>query len=224
MKFRVVCISRTLAAGGETIGRATAQRLGFRFVDDEIIRAAARTAQVDPETVAATEHKQPLLKRLIDALASAGSAAEDQAGAFPLSVASSVPSAFVHESGPAPYRALPDDLRNLIRATIHTVAEQGRVVIAAHAASMALGGANGVLRVLITASPETRARRLAVSDGGSERDAAASVASSDRERRDYFRRFYQIEEELPTHYDLVINTDVMSPEQAVSLIVSVAQS
>jgi len=55
MAFSVVCISRTLAAGGEAVGRAVAPRLGYRFVDEEIVSKAAQKAQVDPAVVAATE-------------------------------------------------------------------------------------------------------------------------------------------------------------------------
>ena len=46
------------------------------------------------------------------------------------------------------------------------------------------------------------------------------MRDSDRERTDYFRRFYGLDQELPTHYDLVINTDQILPEQAVNLIVA----
>jgi cytidylate kinase len=53
--------------------------------------------------------------------------------------------------------------------------------------------------------------------------AAAAIATSDRDRGDYFRRFYDVAEELPTHYDLVVNTDVLTPEQAGDLIVYAAQ-
>ena len=48
------------------------------------------------------------------------------------------------------------------------------------------------------------------------------MRNSDRERADYFRRFYDIDEELPTHYDIVVNTDTLGPEQAVNLIVAAA--
>ena len=41
MAAKVVCISRTLAAGGEEIGQAVAERLGFRVIDAEIIQRAA---------------------------------------------------------------------------------------------------------------------------------------------------------------------------------------
>src|SRR5262245_5238607 len=66
MVVRVVCISRTIGAEGERIGHATAERLGFRYVDEQIITQAARQAQVDPALVAATEHRQPLLQRLLE--------------------------------------------------------------------------------------------------------------------------------------------------------------
>jgi len=53
MKTRVVCISRTIAAGGEAVGEIVASRLGFRYVDEEIISRAANQAQVDAKLVAA---------------------------------------------------------------------------------------------------------------------------------------------------------------------------
>ena len=48
-------------------------------------------------------------------------------------------------------------LRVLIRETIEQTAAQGNVVIVAHAASHALPQRSDALRVLVTASPETRA-------------------------------------------------------------------
>ena len=216
MSFRVVCISRTIAAGGESIGRAVAERLGFRYVDEQIIEKAAQQAQVDPALVAAAEHRQSLLKRVLDKMALGA----ELAGTVTL--ATGVPlDVFVPPS--TGYRAMPDDLRVMIRAAIDEVARAGQVVIVAHAASMALGGVEGVLRVLVTASPETRAQRLTKAQGTSAADATAAVAASDRERRDYLQSFYKIKEELPTHYDLVINTDVLTPAEASAVITMVAQ-
>jgi CheY-like chemotaxis protein len=47
---------------------------------------------------------------------------------------------------------------------------------------------------------------------------ARAVNNSDAGRADYLKRFYGISEELPTHYDLVVNTDAVSVEQAAGLI------
>lgn len=214
MGFAVVCISRTLAAGGEDIGRAVAERLGYRFVDEEIIFKASQLAQVQPGVVAAAEHKQPLLRRLMDKLATA----QEMVG--PITMATGLPLEFFPVGG-AP-RADADDLRILIRAAIHEVAQAGQAVIVAHAASMALAGRPDILRVLVTASDSQRAERIAAAEKLSAKDATAAIAKSDRERNEYFQTFYKIKQELPTHYDLVINTDVISPEGAVSLITCAA--
>jgi cytidylate kinase len=48
--------------------------------------------------------------------------------------------------------------------------------------------------------------------------ATKAVKDSDSGRRDYLRRFYDVDQESPTDYDIVINTDVVSSEQAADLI------
>jgi cytidylate kinase len=116
-----------------------------------------------------------------------------------------------------------ENLRAVIRDAIAEAASQGDVVIVAHAASMALSDVDGVLRVLVTASPETRARRLAAGGLKSD-DAAKEIRASDRARADYFKRFYGLDAELPTHYDLVVNTDRLDPKQAAALVAAAARA
>jgi hypothetical protein len=212
MAARVVCISRTIAALGEEIGSLVAERLSFRYVDEQVIERAARLAQVDPKLVEAAEHRQSLLRSLFGKL----SAARDLIGPATLAVAAP---GFPKRPG---YQATPEDLRLLIRAAIDELAREGQAVIVAHGASMTLATRADVVRVLVTASAETRARRLTVSRGLTAKAAGEAVASSDRNRRDYFRRFYELQEE-PTHYDLVVNTDVLTPEHAADVIVCAAQ-
>jgi len=63
MPTRVVTISHTTGAGGETIGRMVADRLGFRNIDEEILTLAAEKEGVDPELVADTERRKGFLSR-----------------------------------------------------------------------------------------------------------------------------------------------------------------
>ena len=210
MAAKVVCISRTLAAGGEEIGQAGGERLGFRVIDPGLIQRAAEKADVQPERVARTEHRQSLIRRLISSIAFAepsGVLAPEYYAVYP-------------EAALAVGQTLEERLRLLIREVIEEVATEGQAVIVAHAASMALSGREGVLRVLVTASDDERADRLVWAAGMERGGAEAAVRTSDRERADYFRRFYEIDQELPTHYDIVINTDALGPEQAVNLIVA----
>ena len=75
----------------------------------------------------------------------------------------------------------------------------------------------------ISASSETRARRLVESAELSSKAAEKQISESDGSRADYLRRFFGIDSELPTHYDLVVNTDTMSYEEAAALIVLAAR-
>jgi hypothetical protein len=48
------------------------------------------------------------------------------------------------------------------------------------------------------------------------------MRESDRERAAYLKRFYNVDRELPTLYDIVINTDVIPPAVAAQTIVDLA--
>ena len=203
MPAHVICISRTFAAGGEDVGRRVAEALGFRYVDEEIVEIAAEKAGLDPETVADAEKRRTLAMQLLDGLA--WSASATMTPTFR-------PSAFTGEAEAA-----------LIRTVIGETAERGDAVIVAHAASIALAGRAGVLRVLVTAPPEVRGRRAAENTGVDEAAGAKLVRDSDRDRAAYLKRFYGLAAELPTHYDLVVNSEFLSPEEAAALVVQASQ-
>lgn len=204
MSRSVVCVSRTTGAGGEEVARRVAAQLGLRYVDDEIISRAADLAGVSVEQVSQAEHSRPLVAAIIESMATLS----PESAAY-------LPRAAVNPT--LMYS-------HLIGHVIRETAEAGRVVIVAHGGSHALVGRPEVLRVLVTASPETRAARLAQASGMDERAAAKVVAESDRERARYLDRFYQVKHELPIHYDLALNTDAVDTETAATLIVAAARS
>jgi cytidylate kinase len=205
---QTICISHAPGAGGSAVGRAVAERLGFQYVDEEVILAAADWADLDPAIVADAERRKPLVERVLGGLATAGAEYTS-------------PEALGY--GWAAMGPDETDLRALIIDVLHAFADRGSVVIVSHAASFALADRD-VLRILVTASPETRARRVAKADGIGERDGARKVKREDDARADYLKRFYGVGHELPTHYDLVINTDAMTAEAAVGAIEGAAVS
>jgi cytidylate kinase len=206
-----VCVSRSLGAGGEAVGRGVAQRLGFRYVDEEVISLASEKAGIDPAVVAKAEEHTTFLSRLMDALA-----------ATPMEVEHLLP---LHQNVDRVPRArssetFPDEeLRRFIQAAIVEIADRGKAVIVAHGGSIALAGRKDVLRTLVTASVATRRGRLWPGRLLNEQEAARAVAESDLERARYLERFFEVSEEVPTLYDLVLNTDAVSIEQAVDAIV-----
>ena len=204
MTHQAVCISHATGADGAAVGRAVAERLGFRYIDDEVIAEAGEWAELDPALVADAERRKPLVARLLGHMTEGGSAQRLSSGEW---------------ARTAPTDA---DLRVLIADVLRSFADQGSVVIVSHAASFALAGRE-VLRVLVTASDETRARRVSETSGTDERDAARQVRTEDGARADYLKRFYGVDRELPTHFDIVINTDALTTEQAADLIASAAK-
>jgi cytidylate kinase len=192
---RVVCISRCAGAGGETVGRLLSERLRYRYVDEEIVSLAAERGGADPDHVADTEQRKSLAARLLSQLAHTAPDA-DLTGV----------------------RMAPEEHRALIRDVIHEVAVQGNAVIVAHAASYALAGRDGVLRVLVTAPPEARARQVAAAQGIEAGEASKTIREADAARADYLKRFYGVERELPEQYDLVVNTEGLAPQQAAAVI------
>jgi cytidylate kinase len=205
-----VCISATDGSSGEQVGQLVAGGLGFRLVNEELISRAANHAGVAPHEVADVERRRSFVRRMLEELAPGTVMAGMAFGAV------------VPQEVDLGDRS--DEMRAFIRRAIEDVAAEGDAVIVSHAASFALCDHHGVLRVLVTAGPATRHRRLAEERGVDEAEAARLVKSGDTNRRDYLKRFYDVPAELPTQYDLVLNTDRLTPEQAADLIVRVAQS
>jgi cytidylate kinase len=206
MACRVVCISRAMGAGGEEVGRLVADRLGFVYVDEEIVSRTAAKAGIDAGSVADEEQRRSFVSRMLQALAQSGAEALAVGGGPPPQI----------DAGPTG-----EAVRVLIRETIEQTAAQGNVVIVAHAASYALPPGPNALRVLVTASPETRAKRLAEAEGFDKSGGVRAAKESDAARRDYLKRFYGVEE-APTHYDLVVNTDMLTFDDAAGLVAAAA--
>lgn len=206
MYYRTVCISSEDGAGGLATAAIAARSLALEVIDEEIVTRAAVEAGVDREVVTDVEQRKSKLMRLLEGLGpSAG-----------------VASGYVAPEMLSPVQPASDELRGLIKSVIEETAAAGGAMIVSHAASLALAAHDDVLRVFITASPATRANRMAGTLGLDEAQAARAVERSDANRADYIKRFYGISSEDPTHYDLVINTDRLSLQDAAELVVAAA--
>ena len=198
----VVCVSHATGSGGEEIGKQVAERLGYLYLDEEIVARAAAQGGLETRDIADEEQRRSFARRVLEVLAEGGGDAW-MLGAGAAAAMESV---------------RPADIRALIRETVAQTAARGRVVIVAHAASYAIEPSAASLRVLVTASPKTRARRVATKEAVGEAQAVRTIKDADAARRDYLKRFYGVDRETPTDYDLVINTDVFSTEQAADIV------
>jgi hypothetical protein len=169
--FGVVCISRADGAGGEDVGREVASRLGFRYIDEEVIDRAAERGGIEASSVSDAEKRRSMLRRLLDATG-------------PVSEVRQVAPVDDPSWRYVQTESRSETLRGLIREAIKESADEGQIVIVAHAASYALAGRPDSLRVLVTGSPDERGRRLG---GGESGPDDAAVRSSDKARASYLR-------------------------------------
>jgi len=206
MVARVVCISRAMFTGAESIAKDVANDLGFRYVDEEIVARAAEMKNFTAAEVASAEGRKSFISQVAADIADSAS---DLA-------------AYITQNKDAVRPT--DTMRNLIRESILDTAKEGNVVIVAHAASYALIRAKQVLRVLITGSEFGRVNKWAQTSGGrSPREAAEEIRESDAARASYLNRFYDVKQELPEHYDITLSIDCFQPEVIRQLIVTASK-
>ncbi len=220
MSSSVICISASDGANAEEVATAVSEALGFRVISEEIVGRAAAEAGVDQETIEDVEQRKSALMKVLERMALWG-AADPQ---FVLSSDAQITAGMIGVG--LPYSAgaprPSEELRGLIRSAIDEFMAAGDVVLLAHAASQSLAGRDDVLRVFVTASPPTRSARLSESLQVDTKEADSLVKKGDAGRADYLKRFYGIQQEQPTHYDIVVNTDSLTTEEAAAAIVSLA--
>jgi cytidylate kinase len=198
-----IAVAWTDGANAGEIAARVADQLGFRFLTGEILDRAAQQAGVDAATIASVEHRESLAARIWRSLSSLQVV---ELGGY---------NEFIADQTPA--------YREIIKDVVRTAAAEGSTVIGLHGASVTLAGTPGLLRVFITAPRDTRIARIVRERSVTEKEARATVEKTDADRRDYFRNFFNIEEERPTQYDLVINTETVSTDAAVRAILALAR-
>ena len=209
MNIRVISISRQVGTAGEEVAQAVSNRLGFRYIDYQVIQDAAQEAGVSPETVSEAEHSPPLLTRLLEALArNPGMPAVGWADPTPIATSPLFTSS---------------DYRRFVEQVIKATADKGDCVIVGHASQVILRSRFDTVRVLVTGSNAHRARRIRTGMGVEEKEALKIIEKTDHERLDYYRRFYDTGWLTPCSYDLCISTDHLKPEQAAELVVRAAE-
>lgn len=211
MTARVICISRLQSPVSADVGRQVADALGYQLVDEEIIQRAAESQGIAVEDLAEVERRRGVMQRILESIALSGGGAEGlMTGMMPVT--------------PSTVVSAPDSLRALIQKSIHETAEGGNVVIVSHAASYALCDRDDVLRVMLTASNDSRLAHAAASVGGDAKKAAKLVGDEDAGRASYLKKFYGVDAEDSCDYDLVLNAASLPAEVLTDLVVRAAST
>jgi len=108
---------------------------------------------------------------------------------------------------------------DLVQELILNLAAEEDLVILGHGGQFIFKGFPGALHVRIIANRLIRIRRVVEELRVDEAEASRLLEQSDADRAAYIRYHYGEDVEDPSHYDLVIRTDAISPAEAAHLIV-----
>ena len=197
----VVSISRQFGAGGRTLGQKVAARLGYQFVDQDLIDRVAEKANVSVEWVEAMEKEVGgRLMRILSSLVSSNFIERllgDSASDF-------------------------DEKKYIAFLTkvMRDIAEQGDAVVIGRASQVILADNPEVIRVLLVADMEDKINFMMKHYNLDRIAADRAISIGDKKRADLLSLFGVSDLDNPTHYHVVINTSTTSLKWAEDIVCS----
>lgn len=205
----VITISREVGSGGRTVGRKLAQELGVRYSDKELIDALKAKFNL---TVNAIEKLKGEKKNWLSD--------------FIYLVAPVPKSELLIVGGDGKYvqefrpEVTVNDVYLAEKEILQGIADEGSCVIAGRSGFFVLKDHPNKVDVFITASREHRIARVMRKQNLNREQAEAVVDSLDEARDNYVKRYTGTTRYDLRNYDMVLNMDDLSEDQAVSLILS----
>ena len=195
----VITISRQFGAGGKTIGKMVADRLGYTFVDEDIIQIIAEKAKVSPGWVESVEKEAGgRLSRIVTRMV----------------------------SKPLVERVLKDEYGYIdeqiyidyLVVIIAQMAEEGNVVFLDRGSQYILNDHPDAFHVLLINTFDNRVAFMTDRYDLTTQKATAVVKSEERRRTNLYKKIGKQDYDHPELYHMVINMAKMDLEEAVAAI------
>jgi cytidylate kinase len=199
----VITIARELGSGGSYIAQQVARRLGYAYMDREILQHAAKELGVEEvELKGRDERLQSFWDRLISVLA--------------LGCADGIYT-------PPPRWVSDEQLVETEQRLIRELTVRGPCVVLGRGAFYLLRGRPKVLNVFIHAPMNFRMQRvMSIYGAKDKREAADMIDRSDRERNQFVRFFAGLDRLNTRNYHLSIDTGMVDFTTAEDMIASMA--
>ena len=199
-----ITIARELGSGGSYIGQQVARRLGYAYIDREILRQAARDLGLEETELEGREERlQSFWDKLISVVALGGAD-----GIY----------------SPPPRWVSDEQLAETERRLICELASRGHCVVLGRGAFHLLRGRAKLLNVFVHAPASFRIQRvMSIYRARSKREAADMIDRSDLERTRYIRFFTGLDRLDARNYHITIDTGMIDFTTAEEIITSLAE-
>jgi cytidylate kinase len=212
----VVTISRQVGCGREEITQQLCDILGYSYFDkDLLVSEAIKLGLTEDEIIDFSEENykaQTLMERLFShstrVVKSTKVRRRDETG---------IEKSFIRHLNEGDYI-------DLIHRVINAAYERGDIVIVGRGGQVILQKKPDVVHVRLTAPLSMRVQNIQEREGWIEAQALQYVLERDRAITEYLYRFFKVQWDDPTLYDLTIDTGEHGQEGTVKLIVDAVKA
>ena len=198
----VITISREVGSGGRTIGRTLAEKLGVRFCDKNLINSLVEKFDLSVKNIEMIKgQKKNWLADILQRVTPV-----PHAGALGSTGQEFAPS------------VTNDELFRAESEILKEIAAQESCVIAGRSGFFILKDCPNKLDIFIRSSLSTRIGRIMEKQNVSEVEAERIVERVDTQRENFVRRYTDTSRYDARNYDLVLNVDGLTGDEAVDII------
>lgn len=224
----VITIGGLSGGGGRKIGPLLAKDLNFDYVDRLILTNASKSINASVNAVSQIEERPKTfgerfsakLQKILDTAAITSSNIDPYFGPY---LTSYLTEEFENVNSKTflenPHEIDEHMLFESINKTIHELSESGDIILVGRGAHIILKDNPKALRVGIISNWEDRINNIMEREKVDKKTAEEKILNRDQSRRDYFKRFFEIDNpDDPKHYHIVINASDMSNQRAIDAI------
>lgn len=201
----VLSVSRQFGAGGWTLGKAVADRLGYKFVSSRIINEIAKETNVSVEWIKGVDkHAGDRLMRHL---------------------AKIVDSSFIDRHvGDSKTDFDEKKFISFLQKIVNRIADEDNTVILGRGSQFILQDRKNVFRLLIVADLKDRIEFIEKSWNISRKEAEKAIRKREKQRDAFLKYFKQGHPNSLNLYHVIINTSKMDFDQAEDLITYMVKS
>ena len=203
----VITISREVGSGGGTVARKLAEKLNVNYVSKQLMQSLEERFNLTP---AGIEHLKSTKKNWFTDL---------------FEQVAPTPKATIKVGGYTYSREIQEtvtvqDIFDAVKEILNAIADEGSCVIVGRSAFFVLKDRPNKVDIFITASKEARIQRIMDKQGLSREDAIHVIKAIDEGRDNYVKRFTSLSRYDMRNYDLLLDMDYLSEDEAVEKILA----
>ena len=203
----IITISREIGSGGGSVGRKLAEKLNVKYINKQLLQALQEKFNL---TKSGIEHLRNKKKNWFTDL---------------FEQAAPAPKATMEVGGYTFSREFPDavtvkDIYEAEKEILNAIADDGSCVITGRSAFFVLKDRPNKVDIFITASKAARIEQVMAKQNLSKEEAVKLVDTVDEGRDNYVKRHTGLSRYDMRNYDLILDMDYLTEDEAVEKILS----